>query len=169
MTKKEQVSQVTHEFGPYFNEDSRILILGSIPSVKSREFGFYYMHPQNRFWKVLSSIYEEDIPDSIDSKKDFLKRHHLALWDVICSCEIKGSSDSTIKKVVVNDINYLLRNSKIDIIFTTGKKAQMLYEKYCYPDTAVHAVYLPSTSSANIGNYTFEELKMAYNKMKEIR
>lgn len=166
--KKITIQMVTHELEPYYNRDSRILILGSIPSVKSREYGFYYMHPQNKFWKVLTSVYEEELPDTIESKKAFLKRHHLALWDVIASCEIHGSSDSSIKKVVPNDINHLLRNSKIDIIFTTGKKAQALYEKYCYPSTGIPAIYLPSTSPANIGNYSFEMLKQEYNKIRSV-
>ena len=140
---------VNHEFGPYYNSDSKILILGSIPSVKSRELGFYYMHPQNRFWKVLSAVFNETVPDTIELKKNFLKRHYIALWDVITSCDIIGSSDASIKNVRVNDIKGLIDKTNIKYVFVTGKKALSLYDKYCYFKTNVKAIYLPSTSPAN--------------------
>lgn len=143
------MSKVYHTFPVYYNDNSEILILGSMPSVKSRELGFYYMHPQNRFWLVLSKVFKEEIPISIDDKKDFLKKHKIALWDVIESCEIDGSSDSSIKKVKVNDIKWLLNKTKIKKIYTTGKKSYELYNKYCFENTGIEAICLYSTSPAN--------------------
>lgn len=136
----------THTFGPVYNEESRILILGSFPSVKSREQGFYYGHPQNRFWKVLAAIYEEEVPVEIPVKKAFLLRHHIALWDVIESCDIEGSSDSSIRNVIVNDIPGLLREAPIEWILTNGRKAHDLYRRYIKEP---EAVCMPSTSPAN--------------------
>ena len=115
--------KVSHEFGPCINKDSKVLILGSIPSVKSRELGFYYMHPQNRFWKLMSDLLKEKIPDTIDDKKDFLKRNKIALWDVLDSCEIKGSSDSSIINPKVNDIKNLIEGTNVKYIFVTCKKS----------------------------------------------
>ena len=137
--------KVKHELEPFFDKDSKILILGSIPSIKSRELGFYYMHPSNRFWQVLEKVFKEKIID----KKAFLIKHHIALWDVIKECDIKSSSDSTIKNVKVNDINELLKKTKINKIYTTGSKADNLYQKYIYPKTKIKNIALPSTSSAN--------------------
>lgn len=140
---------VTHSFDAYFNPDSEILILGSMPSVKSRELGFYYMHSRNRFWTVLSKIYEEEIPENISLKKEFLKKHKIALWDVLQSCEIENSSDSSISNVITNDIKGLLEKTNIQKIYTTGKKAFFFYQKYIYPKAMIEAVSLPSTSPAN--------------------
>ena len=137
--------KVTHELEPFYDKDSKILILGSIPSIKSRELGFYYMHPSNRFWQVLEKVFKEKIID----KKAFLLKHHIALWDVIKECDIKSSSDSSIKNVKVNDINKLLKKTKINKIYTTGSKADSLYQKYIYPKTKIKNIALPSTSSAN--------------------
>ena len=111
--------------------NKKILILGSIPSIKSREFGFYYAHPQNRFWKVISNIYNENQPTNIEEKKELLKKHNIALWDVIKSCDMIGSSDSSINNEVPNDINSLLKKTKIKKIYTTGKTAYKLYNKFC--------------------------------------
>ena len=141
--------KVTHTFGPYYNSDSKILILGSMPSVKSRELGFYYMHPQNRFWLILEKVFNEKIGVSIEDKKQFLNKHCIALWDVLKSCEINGSSDSSIKNIQVNDINSLLKKTKITKIFTTGKKAYDLYNKYIFPKTNINAIKLFSSSPAN--------------------
>jgi len=143
------MKKVYHTFDAYYNVDSEILILGSIPSYKSRELGFYYMHPQNRFWKILEIVYEEQIGDSINRKKNFLLNHKIALWDVINSCEIVGSSDSSIKNVEVNDIKSLLTKTKINKIYTTGKKAYELYNKYCLKHTGIEAISLYSPSPAN--------------------
>ncbi len=153
--------RVSHEFGPYINKNSKILILGSIPSVKSRELGFYYMHPQNRFWKVLSDLFGEDISNTISDKKKFLKKHKIALWDVLASCEINGSSDSTIKNPKVNDINGLIKNTDVKTIFVTGKKSLDLYNKFCLKSTMIPAIYLPSTSGANCA-FSYEKLIREY-------
>ena len=149
--------KVYHNFEVFYNEDSEILILGSMPSKKSRELGFYYMHPQNRFWKILSILCNEEIGVSIESKKEFLTKHKIALWDVIYSCDIVGSSDSSIKNIEVNNIKWLLDRTKIKKIFTLGKKSYELYNKYCLKDTKVEAVCLYSTSPANC-KITMEEM-----------
>ncbi|MCI9233807.1 MAG: DNA-deoxyinosine glycosylase [Bacilli bacterium] len=141
--------KITHPFEPVFDENSRVLILGSIPSPKSREQGFYYGHPQNRFWKVLAKLFHEHFPNSIEEKKYFVLKHHIALWDVVKSCEIKGASDSSISKVEVNDIQGLIEKTKIQYIITTGKKADFLYHKYVLPITNIESICLPSTSPAN--------------------
>lgn len=154
--------KIKHELEPFYNSDSEILILGSIPSVKSRELGFYYCHPQNKFWKILANIYKETELKTIEEKKQFLVKHKIALFDVIASCDIKGSSDSSIKNIKVNDINKLIKNSKINKIFTTGEKATNLYKKYCYPITKIESIYLPSTSPANCGYCSYEELVKIY-------
>ncbi|MBQ8902055.1 MAG: DNA-deoxyinosine glycosylase [Bacilli bacterium] len=142
-------NKVYHTFDAFYNSDSEILILGSIPSVKSRELGFYYMHPKNRFWQILSIVFNEYIGKSIDDKKQFLSKHKIALWDVIESCDIYGSSDSSIKNVIVNDIKSILDKTNIKYIYCTGKKAFELYNKYCFNNTNVSAVYLYSPSPAN--------------------
>lgn len=146
-TKREYVS---HSFGPFARPDSEILILGSFPSVKSREQNFYYGHPQNRFWKVLASVFHDDVPASIEERKAFLTRHRVALYDVIDKCSIIGSSDSSIADVEVTDLAPLLAMSHIgNRIFTNGGKAYSLYLKYTYPNTGIRPVRLPSTSPAN--------------------
>ena len=133
-----------HTIKPFYNKDSKILILGSFPSVKSREEGFYYAHPKNRFWPVLASIFKEEIVD----KKEFLKKHNIALFDVCASCEIKGSSDASIKEVKPNDLSQILKESKIKIIFLNGKTASNLYKKYM-KNIELPTITLPSTSPAN--------------------
>lgn len=153
--------RVNHEFGPYINKDSRVLILGSIPSLKSREYGFYYMHKQNRFWKVISDIFGDKFPDSLDDKKEFLRKNKIALWDVLESCDIEGSSDSFIKNPKVNDIKSLILDTDIKYIFVTGKKALDLYNKYCFKSVGIEAIYLPSTSGAN-ARLSFNDLKEKY-------
>ena len=153
--------KVSHEFGPYINEDSKILILGSIPSVKSREFGFYYMHPQNRFWRILSDLLEEDLPNTISERKELLKKYKIALWDVLDSCDIDGSSDSSIKNPIVNDIKRLISGTNVDVIFVTGKKALQLYNRYCLKDVGLAAIYLASTSGANCA-FSYDKLKKEY-------
>ena len=145
----QEYEHVTHTFEPVFNSESKILILGSFPSVKSRENNFYYGHPQNRFWKVLACILEKDVPQTIEEKKAFLLEHHIAVWDVIESCTIIGSSDSSIKDVVVNDFSKVLKNSEMETIYVNGGKAYELYHKYAEKQTGIPAVKLPSTSPAN--------------------
>lgn len=153
--------QITHEFAPVFNNESKILILGTLPSVKSREQQFYYGHPQNRFWKVLAHITGETIPTSIPEKKELLLTHHIAIWDVIKSCEIMGSSDSSIRNVVAADIGFLLENSNIDVIFGNGAKACELYNKYTFAKTNRPIEKLPSTSPANAA-WSLEKLSACW-------
>ncbi|MEE0775732.1 MAG: DNA-deoxyinosine glycosylase [Bacillota bacterium] len=148
---------IQHPFAPIYDKHSKILILGTFPSVKSREVSFYYGHPQNRFWKVLSQLTGETLPQSIEEKRAFLLRHGIALWDVLASCEIKGSSDSSIRYPIPNDLSLLLEQANIQKIFTNGKKAQQLYEKYLEPNTNIKAHCLPSTSPAN-RKYHLEDL-----------
>lgn len=150
-----------HTFGPVWNGESRILILGSFPSVKSREQGFYYGHPQNRFWRLLAFLFEEEVPQSIEDKKEFLLQHHIAVWDVIESCEIVGSSDSSIRNVKINEFGRVLKNSQISHVFTNGGKAFELYEKYAKQETEIKAVKLPSTSPANAA-FSLERLAQAW-------
>lgn len=140
---------VTHTFEPLFDEQSEILVLGSFPSVRSREQQFYYGHPQNRFWKVMAAIFECDIPVTIEEKKQFLLQNHIAVWDVIESCDIVGSSDSSIKNVVGNDMSVVLNKSKVKRIFVNGDKAYQLYLKYCKREGQPEVRKLPSTSPAN--------------------
>lgn len=161
------LKRVNHTLDPIYNEYSEILILGSIPSVKSRENGFYYGHPQNRFWKVLSLVFSTKIGNTNADKKQFLLNNKIALWDVIKSCDINGSSDASIKNIEINDINKLIRKSNIKKVYTTGKKAYDLYNKYCLEKTNIAPIYLPSTSPANIGNYSLEKLVLEYQKIKQ--
>ncbi len=149
--------QLTHEFPPFYDENSRILILGSFPSVKSREQQFYYGHPQNRFWKVLAELLKEPLPLSVEEKKAFLRGNHIALWDVIDSCEIIGSSDSSIRNAKVTDLSLILDSSPIQRIYTNGGTAKRLFEKYQRDRYGAEAVGLPSTSPAN-ASYSLERL-----------
>ena len=138
-----------HPFPPLYDKNSRVLILGSFPSVKSREMMFFYGHPQNRFWKVIASIFDEAVPNSIEEKKKVIIGNHLALWDVIAECEIVGSSDASIKNARANDLSEILDNAPIRKIIVNGKTAERLYTKYIEPVTGIKAVVLPSTSPAN--------------------
>jgi len=140
---------LSHTFDPIYNKDSRILILGSFPSVKSRENNFYYGHPQNRFWKVIAGVTGNPVPVSIEEKKELLLNNHIAIWDVIASCSIQGSSDSSIRDVVVNDFSKVLQESSIQAIYVNGNKAYELYHKYAEEKTGIAAIKLPSTSPAN--------------------
>lgn len=156
------MTHVTHEsIPPVYQRDSKILILGSVPSVKSREAGFYYMHPQNRFWPILSAIFEEEIID----KKSFCLNHKIALWDVVFSCDIHGSSDATIKNVVPCDISKLIKKSNITTIFTAGKTAHNLYQKYGKESVGIEDICLPSTSPANC-RITWENMISEWKKIK---
>ena len=158
---------IIHPFNPIYDKDSKVLVLGSIPSPKSRELGFYCGHPQNRFWKVLSKVYDEPIPNTIEEKKTFVLKHHIALWDVVHSCEIVGASDSSIRNVVSNDIENLLLKTNIKYIITTGKKADSLYQKYTYKKTNIKSICLPSTSPANCA-FKEERLIESYKIIKDI-
>lgn len=140
---------ILHPIEPVFNLDSNILILGSFPSVKSRETAFFYGHPQNRFWRVVSAVFGEDEPIEIPEKRAFLLRNGIALWDVIASCEIEGSADSTIKDVKANDLSNILDHADIKAIFVNGKTAKKYYDRYILPLIGREAICLPSTSPAN--------------------
>lgn len=139
--------------------------MGSFPSVKSRENMFYYGHPQNRFWRVTAAVFGADVPETINEKKRFIIENRLALWDVIESCEITGSSDSSIKNAVVNDISGVIAKSMINRIFCNGGTAGKLYERYIYPEIGIAAVILPSTSPANAA-YGLERLINAWKIIK---
>jgi len=144
-----EYKKLTHTFDPIYNTESKILILGSFPSVKSREIDFYYGHPQNRYWKVLAAILNVPVPETPDEKRSMLLENNIAIWDVIHSCSIIGSSDSSIKDVVVNDFSEILQNSQVKTIYVNGGKAYDLYRKYAEKSTGIKAVKLPSTSPAN--------------------
>lgn len=154
-----------HPIPPLFDENSRTLILGSFPSVKSREQSFFYGHPQNRFWKLIAMLFDEEIPQSIDEKKQLILKHNLALWDVIYSCTITGSSDSSIKDVVPNDLSVILQNSSVDRIFANGALSYKMYMKYIFPQTGIEAVKLPSTSPANAA-FSLEQLAESWKIIK---
>lgn len=162
--EKQTTMRVEHEFGPFYDKDSKVLILGSIPSPKSREQGFYYGHPRNRFWMVLADVLGEELPETLEAKKLMLTKHHIALWDVLDSCEIKGASDTSIKNPVANDMNVILDKADIKAIFTTGAKADDLYKKMCYSVCGVPSIKLPSTSPANCG-CSYEKLREGYSQI----
>lgn len=154
-----------HPFPPLYDQNSKVLILGSFPSVKSREQMFFYGHPQNRFWKVISAVFDSEAPTTIDEKKCFLHTNSIALWDVIASCNITGSSDSSIKNVVVNDLSEILHNADIKQIFVNGKTAEKYYKKYICKKFGRDAVCLPSTSPAN-ATWNIEKLIKAWDIVK---
>ena len=147
----------THTFAPIFDKNSEILVLGSFPSVKSRENNFYYAHPQNRFWRVVASVYSCPVPKTVEEKKNMLLSNKIAVWDVIKSCEITGSADSTIKSVIPNDLSEILSVADIKKIYANGKTAQSLYNKYIKNSTGFDIISLPSTSPANAA-YSLEKL-----------
>ncbi|MCD7741268.1 MAG: DNA-deoxyinosine glycosylase [Ruminococcus sp.] len=144
-----EYTRIRHTFEPVFDESSQILILGSLPSVKSREQGFYYGHPRNRFWRVMSEILKCNEPKTIEEKKQMLLSCHVAIYDVISECDIKGSSDSSIKNVIPTDIELLLSKTNIRHIFANGNTAGKLYKKYLQDKTGIEIIILPSTSPAN--------------------
>lgn len=140
---------IIHPIPPVFDKGSKILILGSFPSVKSREAGFFYGHPRNRFWKVIAAVSWDTVPETIEEKRAFLLRNHIAVWDVIQSCEIEGSSDTSIRNVVTNDLKRIIDYADISRIFVNGKTAEKYYIKYIEPELGIKAHCLPSTSPAN--------------------
>ena len=164
--QNQKLTHVKHEFDPIFDENSEILMLGTLPSVKSREQNFYYGHPQNRFWKVLATLLKEPVPDTIEEKKAMLLAHRIALWDVIQSCDIKGSSDSSIKNVQPTDIGMILEKTNITRIYANGNKAGQLYKRYQFPVTGIEAMVLPSTSPANAA-WSLERLCKAWHVILE--
>ena len=160
------MEHIIHPIPAFYDSASRILILGSFPSVKTRESGFFYGHPQNRFWKVLAALFDEPLPATVEEKAALLKRNHIACWDSIHECDIKGSSDSSIRNAVPNDFTQLLSAADIRQIYTNGRKSQEIYEKYCQPQTGRAAVCLPSTSPANAA-WTLDKLIKAWSVILE--
>ena len=149
--------RIVHPIPPLYSDNSAKLILGSFPSIKSREAMFFYGHPQNRFWKLLAMLFDEELPATVEEKKKLILSHDLALWDSIRSCTITGSSDSSVKDVVPNDLSVILNNSLVTRIFCNGALSHKMYMKYIYPQTQIEAVKLPSTSPANAA-YSIERL-----------
>ena len=167
-TTADTTQLLTHPFEPLFDAESRILILGSFPSVKSREQNFFYGHPQNRFWKVLAHVFADtanvNVPSTIPEKREFLLSHHVALWDVINSCRIRGSSDASIRDAVPTDLRRILDHSKVDRIFVNGQTAYKLYQKHQQNQiemAGIPAMVLQSTSPANAA-WSLERLTEAW-------
>lgn len=154
------LAHVEHSLAPIYDKHSEVLILGSMPSPKSRAIGFYYGHPQNRFWKVMERLFDCSL-ETNDDKKQFLATHHIALFDVLASCDIAGASDSSIKNAVPNDLSPILDTADIKAIFTTGQKAHQLYHRYLENQTHIVDIVLPSTSPAN-AKTSLESLVVAY-------
>ena len=154
--------RLQHPFDPLVNGSSRILILGSFPSVKSREQNFFYGHPQNRFWKVIAALFNEKVPMTIPEKKELILGHGLALWDSIASCVITGSSDASIRDVRPNDLRIILDHSPITDIYCNGKKSYEMYNRYILPSIGREAACLPSTSPAN-AQWSLEKLIAAWS------
>lgn len=165
MNKRNTEKQI-HSIPPFWRPDSERLILGSFPSVKSREQRFFYAHPQNRFWRVTAAVFVCDPPAGLDEKAMFLEKNKIALWDVIAVCEISGSSDSSIRNAVPNRLERILENCPIRRIFVNGKTAERLYVKYLQPETGKEAVFLPSTSPANAA-WTLPRLIEAWSVLRE--
>ena len=159
-------SRINHPFGPLYDSNSRILILGSFPSVKSREQNFFYGHPQNRFWKVIAALYGQEPPKTIPEKRELILDHGLALWDSIASCVITGSSDASIRDVRANNLRIILDNSPIERIYCNGRKSHEMYQRYIQNEIGREAVCLPSTSPAN-AQFSLEKLIAAWSVLKE--
>lgn len=157
---------ITHPIAPVYNENSRVLILGSFPSVKSREAMFFYGHPQNRFWRVLAAVFEQPTPQTIAAKRHFLLTCGIAVWDVIAQCEITGSSDSSIKNVAANDLRPILAAAPIEHIFVNGRTAQRYYDRYIRDTIGRPAICLPSTSPANAA-WSLERLIEAWRIIRD--
>lgn len=153
--------RITHPIPPLYDGNSRVLILGSFPSAASRKAQFFYGHPQNRFWRVLAALYEAPVPEGTEEKKTFLLDRGIALWDVIASCEIRGSADSSVRDTLPNDLTPILLGSRVERIFTNGRLAYSLYSRYQEKETGMKAVYLPSTSPANAA-FSMEKLTEAW-------
>ena len=162
-----EYENIIHPIPPFYDENSKVLILGSFPSIKTRESGFFYGHKQNRFWTLMSELFHEKKPDSVEEKKALLKKHRLALWDSIHSCDIVGSSDSSIKNAVPNDFSEILNTADIKHIFTNGKQSHSVYSRYCLPNTGIEDICLPSTSPANAA-WTLEKLVQAWSVILEV-
>ena len=160
----QEYTHIKRNFGPVYDSNSKILILGSFPSVKSREAAFYYGHPQNRFWPLLAALFSREVPASKEEKIVFLLEHRIALWDTIEECDIIGSSDSSIKNVVPVEINRILSCADIRQIYCNGAASYKLFMKYLEPLCGRTPVRLPSTSPANAA-CSFDNL---YKEWKQI-
>ena len=163
-----QYTHVIHPFEPVYDQNSKILILGSFPSVKSREQKFFYGHPRNRFWKVLAGVLDREVPGTICEKKAFLLENHIAVWDVIASCEIKGSSDSSIKNAQPTDLAKIIAESKVERIFVNGQTAGRMYAKYQEKMLGMKARVLPSTSPANAAFSTEKLIQICREALLDI-
>lgn len=163
---KQAIQTVQHTIAPVFNEKSRVLILGSMPSPVSRQKAFYYANPQNRFWRVMQAVFETEILQDTAARKDFLLKNKIAVWDVIAQCEISGADDASIKCVTANDLSVITDAAKIEKIFCTGGAAYKYYQKLCREKTGMEAVCLPSTSAAN-ARYSLQMLVDEYKAIKE--
>ena len=166
MTKTKTYTHIVHPFGPLYDARSEVLILGSLPSVKSREQNFFYGHPQNRFWPLLAALYGEPPPGSVEEKKALALRCRVALWDTIYSCDIVGSSDSSIRSVVPTDLRPILSGSGVTRIFCNGRTSGLYYKKYQEKTLHIEATVLPSTSPANAA-WTMEKLMEAWSVIRE--
>ncbi len=155
-----------HPFPPLYSADSKVLILGSFPSVKSREAMFFYGHPQNRFWKVIPALFGEPVPQTIEEKKRLILSHGLALWDSIASCDIKGSSDASITNAQPTDLSEILKNSQVGRIYCNGSRSFEIYNKYQFPRLGIEAVKLPSTSPANAA-FSLERLTQEWSIIRK--
>lgn len=162
----EEYKNIAHTFGPVWDKNSKIMVLGTFPSVKSRENNFYYGHPQNRFWKVIAAVTGSEVPETIEDKKKLLLFSNIAVWDVIGKCSITGSSDSSIRDVIPNNIKKILTDSNIDRLYANGAKAYELYMRYSYKETGKEIIKLPSTSPAN-AMYTLERLIKEWSVIAE--
>ncbi|BAF70228.1 DNA-deoxyinosine glycosylase [Nitratiruptor sp. SB155-2] len=153
-----------HPFEPFIDKESKVLILGSFPSFASLEIGFYYGHPQNQFWKIVADVFKQKVPDTLEEKKEFLKRHHIALWDMVKGCIRENSLDSSLSSIEVNDIEKLLKTyPNIEVIFFTGRKSQQLFEKQ-FSHVNLPRYYLPSPSPAYRA-MSFEEKVQQWKKI----
>ena len=162
-----QRTEIVHPFRPFYRPDSHILILGSFPSVKSREQLFFYGHPQNRFWRVTAAVFDDETPATIPEKRAFLERNRIALWDSIGKCTIEGSSDSSIRDVVPNDLSVILDHAPVAAIFCNGKQSFDCYMRYIYPSLLREAAVLPSTSPANAA-WNLERLIDAWRVIRTV-
>ncbi len=162
-----EYEHIVHPFGPLYNSESRVLILGSLPSVKSREANFFYGHPRNRYWPLIAKLFDEPVPETIEEKKALVLKHHIAMWDAIYACDIKGSSDSSIKNVEPTDLGQIIANSKVTHVFCNGKTSWKYYHKYQEKELGIKAVALPSTSPANAA-WQLDRLMTEWKVVKEV-
>lgn len=165
--KQSESDVIHHPIPPTFDEHSRVLVLGSFPSVKSREAQYFYGHPQNRFWKVMAAVFSEKFPRTMEERKKLLLRNRVAVWDVIASCSVRGSLDTSIQNVTPNDLHLILGSSLITAIFTNGKKADELYKAFQREKTGISSVCLPSTSPAN-ASWSLERLIEAWRIVAQV-